>query len=288
MKKAIIKSVSGGIFTGIDEEHEEVVLHSPGKIKKVGKLLVGDVVYYDESTENNTIIKVAERRNEFIRPKAANIDIFLIVQSIDEPRFDRYLIDKLTVYAFKQNAHPILLVTKADLNEELASELYDEYNSIGIKTFLGRIENNSYDEIFDYLSEKTVLLVGNSGVGKSTFLNNLHGYDVQETNIISKKLGRGKHTTRQVEIFPIEDFYLIDTPGFSTLELETLDDGEMLSDFFPEFQKYKNECRFNTCTHINEPGCRVKQALEDGDINKMRYESYLRLFKELKERKEKW
>ena len=81
---------------------------------------------------------------------------------------------------------------------------------------------------------------------------------------------------------------MIDTPGFSTLELETLDDGEMLSDFFPEFQKYKNECRFNTCTHINEPGCRVKQALEDGDINKMRYESYLRLFKELKERKEKW
>lgn len=98
MKKAVIKSVSGGIFTGIGEEHEEVVLHSPGKIKKIGKLLVGDIVYYDESTENNTIIEVAERKNEFIRPKAANIDVFLIVQSIDEPRFDRYLIDKLTVF----------------------------------------------------------------------------------------------------------------------------------------------------------------------------------------------
>lgn len=288
MKKAVIKSVSGGIFIGIGEEHEEVVLHSPGKIKKFGKLLVGDIVYYDESTENNTIIEVAERKNEFIRPKAANIDVFLIVQSIDEPRFDRYLIDKLTVYAFKEKTNPILLVTKADLNEKLAEELYNEYNSVGIKTFLGRIENNNYDEIFEYLSGKIVLLVGNSGVGKSTFLNNVHGYDVQRTNFISKKLGRGKHTTRQVEIFPIDDFYLIDTPGFSTLELETLDEGERLADYFPEFQKYKSECRFNTCTHINEPGCRVKEALKDGEICNLRYESYLRLFKELKERKEKW
>lgn len=288
MEKAIIKSVSGGIFLGLLENGDVILLHSPGKIKKIGTLLVGDVVYFETLDDKNIIVKVNDRKNEFIRPKASNIDIFLIVQSIVEPNFDRYLIDKLTVYAFRSNALPILLVSKADYDEELADDLYLEYNKIGIKTFVGRKDSNDYKSLIKELKGKIVLLVGNSGVGKSTFLNNIHGENIQETNYISKKLGRGKHTTRQVEIFPLDDFYLIDTPGFSTLELEKLQDNERLSDFFPEFKRVQNRCRFNSCTHLNEPGCVVKEKVLKNEISKDRYESYVRLFNELKERGNKW
>lgn len=288
MNKAIIKSVSGGIFQGLKENGDVVLLHSPGKIKKFGTLLVGDIVYFESSSDKNTIVKVEDRKNEFIRPKAANIDVFLIVQSIVEPNFDRYLIDKLTVYAFRSNALPIILVTKADYDEKIAKDLFDEYNKIGIKTFIGRKDSNDYENIVKEINGKIVLLVGNSGVGKSTFLNNLHGENVQETNYISKKLGRGKHTTRQVEIFPLDDFYLIDTPGFSTLELEKLEDNERLSNFFPEFRRAQVGCKFNTCTHLNEPGCVVKKKIDNGEISKDRYVSYVRLFNELKERGNKW
>lgn len=288
MNKAIIKSVSGGIFQGLMENGEVVLLHSPGKIKKIGTLLVGDVVYFETTGDKNSIVEVRERKNEFIRPKAANIDVFLIVQSVVEPNFDRYLIDKLTVYAYRSHALPILLVTKADYDESLATDLFNEYNEIGIKTFIGRKHSNDYNNLINELKGKIVLLVGNSGVGKSTFLNNVHGRDIQETNFISKKLGRGKHTTRQVEIFPIDDFYMIDTPGFSTLELEKLEENERLSDFFPEFRRVSTGCKFKTCTHLNEPGCVVKEKVKSDDISLERYNSYVRLFNELKERGNRW
>lgn len=286
MKKAIIKSVSGGIFLGLCDEGFEVSLHSPGKIKQVQKLVVGDIVYYDEENYN-TILKIEPRKNEFIRPKSANIDIFLIVQSTEEPKFDSYLVDKLIVTAVRNLATPVLYISKADMNENLAQENCEKYTKVGIETYLGRLHGNNYQNIIKVLKGKIVLLVGNSGVGKSTFLNNMHGEELQRTNMISKKLGRGKHTTRQAEIFSANGFYLIDTPGFSSFDLIEMGEHERLSDYFPEMKRLQDKCKFNTCTHIHEPNCAIKEAVEKGIIAKSRYRNYLILYDEL-ERGKTW
>lgn len=276
-----IKRVAGGVFLA-DYDGEEYILHSPGKIKLAQKLLVGDIVEFEKQDNDFIITKVYDRKNSFVRPQAANIDIFLIVSSIEDPKFDQYLTDKLLVYSFIHNCEPVILLTKSDLNLDKAEEIKDMYIKSGIDTYISGINHESYQDIEDRFRGKLVIAAGNSGVGKSTFLNQLAKDTIQKTAETSKKLGRGRHTTRHVEIFDLGDFKLIDTPGFASLDIPLLSEGEHLRDYYPEFTKYKESCKFNTCKHINEPGCAVKNALEQGLINKIRYENYLRLAEEVK------
>ena len=156
------------------------------------------------------------------------------------------------------------------------------YKKSGIDIYISGIDHESYSDIEDRFKGKLVMAVGNSGVGKSTFLNQLAKDTIQKTAETSKKLGRGRHTTRHVEIFDFGEFKLIDTPGFASLDIPLLNEGEHLQNYFPEFLKYKGSCKFNTCKHINEPGCAVKKALNDGFIDRGRYENYLRLAEEVK------
>lgn len=265
-----------------DYNGEEYILHSPGKIKSVQKLLVGDIVEFEKQDDDFIITKVYERKNSFIRPQAANIDIFLIVSSIEDPQFDQYLTDKLLVYSFIHNCEPIVLLTKSDLNLSKTEEIKDMYKKSGIDIYISGIDHESYNDIEERFKGKLVMAVGNSGVGKSTFLNQLAKDTIQKTAETSKKLGRGRHTTRHVEIFDFGEFKLIDTPGFASLDIPLLNEGEHLQNYFPEFLKYKGSCKFNTCKHINEPGCAVKKALNDGFIDRGRYENYLRLAEEVK------
>ncbi|WP_169922837.1 ribosome small subunit-dependent GTPase A [Ezakiella peruensis] len=265
-----------------DYNGEEYILHSPGKIKSAQKLLVGDIVEFEKQDDDFIITKVYERKNSFIRPQAANIDIFLIVSSIEDPQFDQYLTDKLLVYSFIHNCEPVVLLTKSDLNLSKTEEIKDMYEKSGIDVYVSGIDHESYDDIEERFKEKLIMAVGNSGVGKSTFLNQLARDTIQKTAVTSKKLGRGRHTTRHVEIFDFGEFKLIDTPGFASLDIPLLNEGEHLQNYFPEFLKYKGSCKFNTCKHINEPGCAVKKALNDGFIDRGRYENYLRLAEEVK------
>ena len=276
-----IKRVAGGVFLA-DYNGEEYILHSPGKIKLVQKLLVGDIVEFEKQDDDFIITKVYERKNSFIRPQAANIDIFLIVSSIEDPQFDQYLTDKLLVYSFIHNCEPIVLLTKSDLDLSKTEEIKDMYKKSGIDIYISGIDHESYSDIEERFKGKLVMAVGNSGVGKSTFLNQLAKDTIQKTAETSKKLGRGRHTTRHVEIFDFGEFKLIDTPGFASLDIPLLNEGEHLQNYFPEFLKYKGSCKFNTCKHINEPGCAVKKALNDGFIDRGRYENYLRLAEEVK------
>lgn len=276
-----IKRVAGGVFLA-DYNGEEYILHSPGKIKSAQKLLVGDIVEFEKQDDDFIITKVYERKNSFIRPQAANIDIFLIVSSIEDPQFDQYLTDKLLVYSFIHNCEPVVLLTKSDLNLSKTEEIKDMYEKSGIDVYVSGIDHESYDDIEERFKEKLIMAVGNSGVGKSTFLNQLARDTIQKTAETSKKLGRGRHTTRHVEIFDFGEFKLIDTPGFASLDIPLLNEGEHLQNYFPEFLKYKGSCKFNTCKHINEPGCAVKKALNDGFIDRGRYENYLRLAEEVK------
>lgn len=276
-----IKRVAGGVFLA-DYNGEEYILHSPGKIKSVQKLLVGDIVEFEKQDDDFIITKVYERKNSFIRPQAANIDIFLIVSSIEDPQFDQYLTDKLLVYSFIHNCEPIVLLTKSDLNLSKTEEIKDMYKKSGIDIYISGIDHESYNDIEERFKGKLVMAVGNSGVGKSTFLNQLAKDTIQKTAETSKKLGRGRHTTRHVEIFDFGEFKLIDTPGFASLDIPLLNEGEHLQNYFPEFLKYKGSCKFNTCKHINEPGCAVKKALNDGFIDRGRHENYLRLAEEVK------
>ncbi len=276
-----IKRVAGGVFLA-DYNGEEYILHSPGKIKSAQKLLVGDIVEFEKQDDDFIITKVYERKNSFIRPQAANIDIFLIVSSIEDPQFDQYLTDKLLVYSFIHNCEPVVLLTKSDLNLSKTEEIKDMYEKSGIDVYVSGIDHESYDDIEERFKEKLIMAVGNSGVGKSTFLNQLARDTIQKTAVTSKKLGRGRHTTRHVEIFDFGEFKLIDTPGFASLDIPLLNEGEHLQNYFPEFLKYKGSCKFNTCKHINEPGCAVKKALNDGFIDRGRYENYLRLAEEVK------
>ena len=276
-----IKRVAGGVFLA-DYNGEEYILHSPGKIKSVQKLLVGDIVEFEKQDDDFIITKVYERKNSFIRPQAANTDIFLIVSSIEDPQFDQYLTDKLLVYSFIHNCEPIVLLTKSDLNLSKTEEIKDMYKKSGIDIYISGIDHESYNDIEERFKGKLVMAVGNSGVGKSTFLNQLAKDTIQKTAETSKKLGRGRHTTRHVEIFDFGEFKLIDTPGFASLDIPLLNEGEHLQNYFPEFLKYKGSCKFNTCKHINEPGCAVKKALNDGFIDRGRYENYLRLAEEVK------
>lgn len=276
-----IKRVAGGVFLA-DYNGEEYILHSPGKIKSVQKLLVGDIVEFEKQDDDFIITKVYERKNSFIRPQAANIDIFLIVSSIEDPQFDQYLTDKLLVYSFIHNCEPVVLLTKSDLNLSKTEEIKDMYEKSGIDVYVSGIDHESYDDIEERFKEKLIMAVGNSGVGKSTFLNQLARDTIQKTAETSKKLGRGRHTTRHVEIFDFGEFKLIDTPGFASLDIPLLKEGEHLQNYYPEFLKYKKSCKFNTCKHINEPGCAVKKALNEGFIDRERYENYLRLAEEVK------
>lgn len=280
--KGQIKRVAGGVFIA-ESNSNEYRLHSPGKIKRVQKLVVGDIVDFEKDEEDYIITNVHERKNYFIRPQSANIDVLLIVTSVVDPNFDQYLTDKLTVYSLMNNAEPVILVTKADLDKPKSKYIQDMYSNCGIRTFVSEIDQNDYHEIKEILNDKLVLLVGNSGVGKSTFLNQFAKKEIQKTAETSKKLGRGRHTTRHVEIFDFDGFRLVDTPGFASLDISIPTEGKHVKDYFREFSELQDNCKFNSCKHINEPGCAVKKALSKDKIYRERYDSYIRLANEIKD-----
>ena len=232
--------------------------------------LVGDFVEFSE--EKRLIEKILPRKNELVRPPVANIDQALIIMSVKEPEFSTNLLDKLLTIISYHNVTPIIILTKLDLlNEQEKTDLEPIISYY--KNYYEVLENTNYEKIKHILKDKVSVLTGQSGAGKSTLLNHLDHNLNLATNEISKALGRGKHTTRHVELLPIFGGLVADTPGFSSIDFQNLTK-EDIRDQFPEFLEIS--CKYRDCMHHEEQECEVKQMVEKGNILKSRYENYLK------------
>lgn len=253
------------------------------------KPIVGDNVeidILDEKEQTGNIVQVLKRSNQLIRPEIANIDQALIVFALQSPKPNLNLLDRFLVMMEKQGLPCVICLNKTDLEEvQKIEEMKNMYESAGYPVMCTSIlQGEGMSRLWDCLQDKTTALAGPSGVGKSSMLNALLGVSQAETGSVSEKIGRGKHTTRHTEIFQLGNHtYLCDTPGFSSLYTDM--EKEELKEYFPEFQKYEGMCRFLGCVHMEEPDCRVKEAVENGRINSSRYENYRWMFEDMKKRK---
>ncbi len=249
------------------------------------KPLVGDNVEIDIIDENakiGNIKKILKRKNSLIRPAVANIDQAMIVFALKDPDPALNLLDRFLVLMEMQGVKTVICFNKADLAD--GKDIASIYQKAGYEVIISSTkENSNVDKVKAALKSKTTAFAGPSGVGKSSMLNAIMPEADSETGEISKKLGRGKHTTRHSEIFNLEgDTYIMDTPGFSSLDLSMIKPEE-LKNYYPEFVKEEDYCKFAGCLHLNEPVCGVKDALEEGRISLERYENYKLLYEELKQ-----
>lgn len=286
----IMKGIAGFYYVGVAEsgvyECKAKGIFRKDKIKP----LVGDDVEIEvlnEEEKLGNIVKILPRRSELIRPAVANIDQALVIFAAREPKPNLSLLDRFLVIMEKQDVPVIICFNKQDLcDEEEVGRLKEIYEACGYPVVLASAkQGEGIEEIKSQLRGKTTTVAGPSGVGKSSLTNLLQNEVQMETGEISKKLGRGRHTTRHSQIIQIEeDTWLYDTPGFTSFYVEEIEKEE-LRFYFREFSKYEGTCRFQGCTHTHEPGCMVKNALEEGKISKERYENYLELYGELKEKR---
>lgn len=250
--------------------------------------LAGDRVEITvESNNKNSIDKILERRNFFKRPPIANIDTLVIVSSVCDPRPNLLIIDRLTAVASYKNVEPIIVFTKDDLQS--ANEFVKIYTNAGFKTFAVSNETGEgIEKVKSIIDGGVTVFTGNSGVGKSSLINRMYPDFCLETGEISKKLGRGRHTTRHVELFKVGSGYIADTPGFSSLDFETNDliKKDELAFCFPDFTDYIGSCRFSTCAHVNDKGCSLVEAVKNGDVERTRHESYVTMYNEVKDIKD--
>ena len=245
---------------------------------------VGDFVKISVNTDAENIIdEIEPRRNYLKRPPIANLDQLIIVASSCDPSPSTLIIDKLTAIACNKDIEPIIVLNKTDLKN--VDELIKIYNLAGFKTFaVSGKKGEGLEELKAALSNKISAFTGNSGVGKSTLLNCIDNRLGLSTGEISEKLGRGRHTTRQTQLFKVQGGYVADTPGFSSLEIERNEiiKKDELQYCFPEFAQYIGGCKFTSCAHVNDKGCSIIEAVKNGEISQSRHNSYISMYDEVK------
>ena len=280
----IQKALSG--FYYVDTGSEVLTCRARGKFRKDGvSPLVGDRVEVRELGNGEGFVeRICPRKNAFARPAVANIDQLVIIGSGAIPRTDPFLIDRVAAIAALKGCEAIILLNKCDLDR--ADDLYDLYRAAGFQTLRVSAETGEgLEELKPLIAGKLSAFTGNSGVGKSSILNALDlAFDLK-VGEISEALGRGRHTTRHVELFKLScGAEIVDSPGFSSFETDelNLEWKRRLPETFREFAPYLGQCRFVGCSHTKEKGCAVLEAVRRGDIQKKRHESYLRLYEELK------
>lgn len=288
VKGKIIKGIGGFYYVETAEAVYECKAKGSFRNMKLSPLVGDNVEISVNVNAENRIEKILRRKNELIRPPLANLDQLFIVASLVDPAINTFIIDKLIAIAEFKGIEPVIVLTKTDLCSS-----FDKYQQIysdsGFKTILcSSVDKSGTDEIKALLKGKISAFTGNTGVGKSTLLNSIEENLMLKTGETSKKLGRGKHTTRHCELFKVCGGYVADTPGFSSLEFEKCERilKEDLFDCFRDFEKYFGQCRFSTCSHTSEKGCAVCEAVEKGEIKKSRHESYVQMYNDVKDIKE--
>ena len=290
MQGKIIKGIAGFYYI-YAEDGNVYECKAKGIFRKDNfKPLVGDnveITVLNEEEKEGSVTSILPRRNSLIRPAVANVDQALLIFAMENPKPNFLLLDRFLIMMEQQEIPVVICFNKKDVGEkEEMEKLYEIYTGCGYRVVLSSTyEGEGMDEIREILKGKTTVVAGPSGVGKSSITNCMQGEVQMETGEISKKLKRGKHTTRHSQVIPVEkNTFLVDTPGFSSLYLTDMKEEE-LRDYFPEFVMYEPQCRFQGCMHIHEPGCAVKEALSEGEISQQRYDNYLALYEELKEKR---
>ena len=278
----IIKLTGGFYYIKSGDEVFETRARGNFRHSKVEPIVGDDVEFKYEEKTLGYIEKVYPRKNMLTRPRVSNVDLALIVIPVLDPKYNLVIIDKTIIQAEHEGIDLAIVINKADLDEESAEELARIYKNSGFETFVISDKDDNIESLRAYLHGKTVALCGVSGAGKSTITSRILNKEV-EVGKVSQKTKRGKHTTRHTEILYNDDIYIFDTPGFSSLTLKI--EEEDLKNYFREFKNFNN-CKFNNCNHIKEPKCAVKDAVDRGEIEKSRYENYLYIFNELKEKGE--
>ncbi len=283
----IVKALSG--FYYVSTDNAVIECHARGLFRKNSDSpLVGDSVNIEILADGTGVVKeILPRKNFLIRPPIANVDKIFIVSSYTTPAPNTLVIDSMTAIAEDKGITPIIVFNKCDMGN--FDDIASVYRNSGFTVFVvSAAEGIGMDELKAELSDSVSVFAGNTGVGKSSILNAVFSDLSLKTGEVSEKLGRGRHTTRHVELYPVAGGYVADTPGFSSLDIEEseLIYKENLQFAFKEFEQYIGECKFTSCTHTGEKGCAVLAALERGDIAQSRYESYKHLYTELSKYKE--
>ena len=289
MEGKIIKGIGG--FYYVKTKDEVIECKARGKFRhKDMKPMVGDNVIITVDNNKGVIEDICERTSELIRPTVSNVTQAFVVFAIKNPDINFDLLNRFLISCEYNNIKSIVCLNKEDLaSEQEKEEVKKKINDIGYEVFFINAKKGiGLDLIKEKLKDEETVVCGPSGAGKSTLINNLINREHMETGVVSEKIGRGKHTTRHSELIEIENGYLVDSPGFSNIDISFMNK-ENLKYCFPEFEEYNHGCKFRGCLHNKEPKCAVKEALDEGKINKYRYEFYIRILEELIEgEKYKW
>ena len=282
----ITKGIGGFYYV---KTSEGIVECKPRGIFRKQKItpVAGDEVTLETENGAAVIAQIAPRKNVFVRPPVANLDVLFLVASTTQPTPSTLVLDKLSAIAVDKGVQPVVVCTKSDLAE--ADFLANAYAKSTLPFIRIDYESGAgLDEVKQWINSRLCAFCGNSGVGKSTLLNALAPQLERQTGGISQKLGRGRHTTREVEIFEVCGGLLADTPGFASLDANKICriPPEELQHAFPEFEPYFGQCRFTGCSHRSEKGCAVRAALEEGKLSDTRYQSYLTMYEEASQLKE--
>lgn len=284
----IIKGIGGFYYVDIGEEIVECKARGHFRKDKIVPC-VGDRV--DISVDDDgmgAIDSIGERKNIFIRPPVANIDALVVVVSLKNPSPDLGFLDKMLAISRFKNVDAVICFNKSDLDTDTAEKLLGIYNNAGYKAFASStVTGAGIENLKTFLKGKTTAFSGFSGVGKSSLVNCVKESGVMETGEISQRLKRGKHTTRHVELIKYSGGYIVDTPGFSMLDFPEDITKDELMEYFPEFDKYRENCKFRDCNHLGSSAvCAVSCAVSEGNIPETRYKNYIEFYKQLSQRKE--
>ena len=287
-KQGVVMQQNGGFYS-VEAADAVYTCRARGILRKQGMTPVaGDRVIISVQEDGTGMLEtVLERRNCLVRPPVANVDLLVLVASVCQPKTNTLVLDKMIAIAEKQGICPIIVINKSDLGDP--TELENIYRAVGLECFtVSAKEPKSLSLLRSRLAGQISVFAGNSGVGKSSILNGIDPQLQLSTGEISQKLGRGRHTTRTATLYHLAEGYLVDTPGFSSLDMEQVEPiyKEELPYCFREFEPYEGTCRFSGCAHYKEPGCSVRQAVEAGDIPYSRYESYVTMYEAVKDIKE--
>lgn len=286
MKGKIIKALSGFYYVASEDEIFQTRARGNFRNRKITPLVGDEVIFESSNQTDGYLLEILPRKNELVRPPVANVDQGVVVTSLVEPNFSYNLLDRFLVTLEYEGIEPIIFLTKADLVKDLAAmkAIEETYQAIGYHVITSKAEGEDLLEIQRYFPERITVFMGQSGAGKSTLLNRIVPELALETGVISESLGRGKHTTRHVELLPICDGLVADTPGFSSIDFLEIEAVE-LPKLFPDFLAVASNCRFRECMHLNEPDCAVKQGVAANEIAETRYKNYVQFLEEIENRR---